>query len=41
MTDILIYWRDYRRNAERPTWAWNTNARLLKSLEPGDRLVGA
>ena len=38
MTDVLIYWRDYRKNAERPTWAWNTNARLLANLRPGDRL---
>lgn len=38
MTDVLIYWRDYRKNAECPTWTWNTNARLLARLQPGDRL---
>ena len=38
MTDVLIYWRDYRKNAERPSWAWNTNARLLAKLEGGDRV---
>lgn len=38
MTDVLLYWRDYRKNAERPTWDWNTNASLLARLHPGDRL---
>jgi hypothetical protein len=38
MTDVLIYWRDYRKNAEHPTWSWNTNARFLANLKPGDRL---
>jgi hypothetical protein len=35
MTDVLIYWRDYRKNAERPTWQWHTNARRLADLQPG------
>jgi hypothetical protein len=38
VTDVLIYWRDYRKNAEHPTWNWNTNARFLTKLKPGDRL---
>jgi hypothetical protein len=38
MTDVLIYWRDYRKNAERPTWDWHTNAGLLARVQPGDRL---
>jgi hypothetical protein len=38
MTDVLIYCLDYRKNAERPTWRWHTNARLLAGLQPGDRL---
>jgi hypothetical protein len=38
MTDVLLYWRDYRKNAERPTWDWHTNAGLLARLLPGDRL---
>jgi hypothetical protein len=38
VTDVLIYWRDYRKNAERHLGSWNTNARLLAGLQPGDRL---
>jgi hypothetical protein len=38
VTDVLIYWRDYRKNSERPLWNWNTNSRLLAGLQPGDRL---
>jgi hypothetical protein len=38
MTDVLIYWRDYRKNAEGPIPAWHSNAKLLGELLPGDRL---
>jgi hypothetical protein len=43
MTDILIYWRDYRKNSpdqfngEHPQ-NWHSNAKLLGELQPGDRL---
>jgi hypothetical protein len=38
MADMLIYWRDYRKNAEEPILAWHSNAKLLGDLAPGDRL---
>lgn len=38
MTDVLLYWRDYRKNAEAPISAWHSNAKLLTELQPGDRL---
>ncbi len=43
MTDILIYWRDYRQNwirrfAGERAYHWHSNARLLSGLQPGDRL---
>lgn len=38
MTDVLIYWRDYRKNVEEPVAAWHSNAKLLGELQPGDRL---
>lgn len=38
MTDVLLYWRDYRKNAETPISAWHSNAQLLGELHPGDRL---
>ena len=38
MGDVLIYWRDYRKNAEGPVSAWHSNAKLLGELQPGDRL---
>jgi hypothetical protein len=38
MTDVLIYWRDYRKNTERVVPAWHSNSRLLGDLHPGDRL---
>jgi hypothetical protein len=38
MTDVLIYWRDYRKNTEEPISAWHSNAKLLGELAPGDRL---
>jgi hypothetical protein len=38
MTDVLIYWRDFRKNTERVVPAWHSNSRLLSDLHPGDRL---
>ena len=38
MTNVLIYWRDYRKNAEGQVTAWHSNAKLLGELLPGDRL---
>jgi len=38
MTDVLLYWRDYRKNTEMPMTAWHSNAMLLGELHPGDRL---
>jgi len=38
-TEVLIYWRDYRRNvAEERAHGWYSNSRLLGRLSPGDRL---
>jgi hypothetical protein len=43
MTDVLLYWRDFRRNLsaradEIRLWRWHSKASLLAGLEPGDRL---
>ena len=43
MTDVLIYWRDYRQNwvyqlVEERSFYWHTNARLFEEATPGDRL---
>jgi hypothetical protein len=38
MVDVLIYWRDYRKNAEGPIPAWHSNSQMLGDLQPGDRL---
>jgi hypothetical protein len=38
MSDVLIYWRDFRNNAEGQVSAWHSNAKLLGELLPGDRL---
>src|SRR5262249_47676136 len=43
MTDVLLYWRDYRQNwakqfAGERAYYWHSNARLLGELEPGDHL---
>ncbi len=43
MTDVLIYWRDYRQNwvrqfAGERAYYWHSNAKLLGELMPGDRL---
>ena len=38
MTDVLVYWRDYRKNAEGPITAWHSNSPMLGDLQPGDRL---
>lgn len=43
MTELLIYWRDYRQNwvrqfaGERALY-WHSNARMFQELIPGDRL---
>jgi len=43
MTDVLLYWRDYRKNwvqqfAGERAYYWHSNAQLLGDLEPGDHL---
>jgi hypothetical protein len=43
MTDVLIYWRDFKRNQERelagePISHWHSNSKVLGVLQPGDRL---
>jgi hypothetical protein len=38
MTDVLIYWRDYRKNASHPVWHWHSNSRLLSERQAGDGL---
>jgi hypothetical protein len=43
VTDVLIYWRDYKQNWIRQlavdrAYYWHSNAKLLGKLEPGDHL---
>ena len=38
MTDVLIYWRDYRKNATGQYAGWHSNSPLLGKLMPGDRM---
>lgn len=43
MTDLLVYWRDFRRNAattapDSPLRRWHSSARCFAALEAGDRL---
>jgi hypothetical protein len=43
MTDVLLYWRDYKQNwpkqfAGERAYYWHSNAKLLGELEPGDPL---
>ena len=39
MTDVLIYWRDYRQNVrDDRVHQWYSNAKLIGDLLPGDRL---
>jgi hypothetical protein len=39
MTDILVYWRDFRKNtAKGNALRWHSKARVLGELLPGDRL---
>ena len=38
MTNLLIYWRDYRKNVTEPMPRWHSNAKLLGNLQPGDVL---
>lgn len=43
MTDVLIYWRDYKQNwvrqfaGERASF-WHSNAKLIGELQPDDHL---
>jgi hypothetical protein len=43
MTDVLVYWRDYRQNWLRRVAAqrarhWHSSSKVLGALRPGDRL---
>ena len=38
MTDVLVYWRDYQKNAVGNHAGWHSNSSLLGRLRPGDRL---
>jgi len=43
MADVLIYWRDYRRNwgsqaTANRAFCWNSSARCIEELLPGDRM---
>ena len=43
MTNVLLYWRDYKRNwakqfAGERTYFWHSNAKILGDLQPGDQL---
>jgi hypothetical protein len=38
MTDVLIYWRDYRKNAAGQYAGWHSNSQLLGKLAAGDRM---
>lgn len=43
MTDVLLYWRDYKQNwirqfAGERAYYWHSNAKLLGELQPGDHL---
>ena len=38
MTNILIYWRDYKRNLPEQVSRWHSNAKLIGELQPGDVL---
>jgi hypothetical protein len=39
MTDVLVYWRDFRKNqVQGDALRWHSNARIFGELRPGDRL---
>jgi hypothetical protein len=38
VTDVLIYWRDYRKNAAAQYAGWHSNSQLLGKLAAGDRM---
>ena len=38
MGDVLIYWRDYRKNTTEQYACWHSNSQLLGRLMPGDRM---
>ncbi len=38
MTDVLIYWRDYRKNKAGDYAGWHSKSGVLGKLQPGDRM---
>jgi hypothetical protein len=38
MTDVLIYWRDYRKNTAGQYTGWHSKSQVLGKLMPGDRM---
>jgi len=36
MTDVLLYWRDYKKNWSEQFAGWHSKAKLFADLEPGD-----
>jgi hypothetical protein len=39
MTDVLVYWRDFRKNkVQGDSLRWHSNASIFGELVPGDRL---
>ena len=38
MTNLLIYWRDYRKNVTEPVPRWHSSARVFGTLQSGDVL---
>lgn len=38
VTDVLIYWRDCKKNATGQYAGWHSNSQLLGKLLPGDRM---
>lgn len=43
MTNVLVYWRDYKQNwirqfAGERAWHWHSKSKVLGELQPGDRL---
>jgi hypothetical protein len=38
MTNLLVYWRDYRKNAAGEYTGWHSNSLVIGKLQPGDRV---
>jgi hypothetical protein len=43
MSDVLVYWRDYKQNwvrqfARERSHYWHSNSKVISKLKPGDRL---